>query len=154
MPAAKPTGDHERDGTFRKDRHEDRADSLYPKGPPSQPEGLDGHARWLWSLVVENVPGRVISPADAAELLMLCVWWSQFRTLSDDLENETNAEKRLFVLNQLAMSSKRVADGLKHFGMHPAARTAIKVGGKPAKGQGAFAVLLEMQRSRTIPARN
>lgn len=154
MPAAKPTAEHERDGTLRPHRHEERADSLYPKGPPAMPDGLDGHGRWLWALVVENVPDRIISPADSAELLMVCVWWSEFRTLSDDLQNETDPQKRLFLLNQLAMASKRVAEGLKHFGMHPAARTALKVGGKAKVGGGALAGLLAIQAKRTAPVRN
>src|SRR5690606_21525640 len=142
MPAPKPTAEHERDGTFRKGRHSDRADGLFPSGPPRMPSGLDGHQKWMWRLGVENVPDRVGSPAGAAELVMLCTWWSQFRQIADDVDNAANAKERLFHLNTLAMASKRVADGLKRFGMNPASRTMLKVSGKP-KGGGALSALLE-----------
>ena len=142
MPPAKSTAEHERDGTLRGDRHADRADVLFPKGPPAEPDGLSGHQRYLWNLVTENVPAHLLCPGDAAELLKLCVWWGEFRTLSDNVENETDPQKRLFYLNQLSMASKQVGEGLKRFGLNPAARTLLKVpGGKPNEASPVAALL-------------
>lgn len=152
MPSPKSTSDHERDGTFRSSRHSDRADSIFPKGPPAMPDGLTGHEQWMWRLVVENCPDRVISPADAAALLLLCRWWDEYR-VADDEARHADAKKRYKALVVLALVTKRVHEGLRQFGMHPAGRTALKVSGK-SKSKGALMALLEMKSRQMQPSRS
>lgn len=138
----KPTTEHDRDGTYRPHRHADRADAAFAQGPPDMPNGLDGHARWLWKMVEENVPHQLLSPADAASLLIVCRLWSVWRRLDSDLENEVEADKAYKVATMLSAMTKQLTAGLAKFGLSPRDRASLKMPASDAPQEDALTKLL------------
>lgn len=140
MPAPKPTAEHVRDGTYQPCRHDDRADAHFPDGPPSMPDGLDPQAKWLWKLVEDNVPHKVLSPADSAMLLYVCRWWSIWREYDRQIDEGENDPYKMMI--QAATAGKKVVEGLAKFGLSPRDRATLKIpsGGEPQED--AFTKLL------------
>lgn len=67
---AKSLKQHKQDGTFRADRHSERAEAEFGKGVPVMPK--DCPRPDIWKLVIDNVPSECWSPADGVALLNLC----------------------------------------------------------------------------------
>lgn len=137
----KPTSDHERDGTFRPHRHADRADTAFEQGPPSMPEGLDGHGRWLWRLVEENVPHQILSPADAASLIVVCKLWSVWRRLDDEMDT-AEGDAAYKVATMLSAMTKQLTAGLARFGLSPRDRASLKLPASDAPQEDALTKLM------------
>ena len=66
-------------GTYRKDRHGNKADVLFQQGLPQKPPGLDAEATRLWDFVVANVPAEILSFADQISLEAMCRFWSDYQ---------------------------------------------------------------------------
>lgn len=77
-----PTADLKIHGTYRRDRHEDRADVTPPSGQPVRPETLDTIEGGLWDQVVpELVRKQMVGESDTAELVCMCELWGLYRNV-------------------------------------------------------------------------
>lgn len=71
-------------GTYREDRHGDRAD-LQVGGEPKRPTHLKGEARKLWNTVVPVlVEQGYASELDSQSLTAMCEWWAEYRSAADE----------------------------------------------------------------------
>ena len=76
----KPTPDLRVHGTYRADRHADRADVLPPSGEPVKPAGFGQIESDLWDQVVpELVRRKLAGTIDTAELVSMCELWGLYR---------------------------------------------------------------------------
>lgn len=134
MPAGrppKPTAQHELDGTFRSDRHGDRADLSWLPGKPVKPKGLDEDSNWLWDLVVGQLPEGARAAVDAVQLIALCNWWRRYTKYARMMDEEIGNPMHVSCME--CMAWKNFTKLAAEFGLSPAARTRLKVSGAQPK---------------------
>jgi P27 family predicted phage terminase small subunit len=126
----KPTAKHKLDGTFRKDRHGDRADvGMDLPGQPIMPAGLSDDARELWVRVVGQLTrSKVAVEIDTSQLEAMCRWWARY------LENERHAcefSHDIEAGDMYEKRAKRAWDAFdkvaSRFGLTPADRAKLKL---------------------------
>lgn len=112
-------------GTYRKDRHGNRADVAFQPGEPEKPADLDADALWLWETVVGNLPPSGRSRIDAPLLWGMARWWSQWRQFDAELKAGEGDPYKVMVM--AAAAWKQFEGCASRFGMSPAARAALKL---------------------------
>lgn len=115
-------------GGFRADRHGSRADVVWPHDLPEKPADLSDDAAWLWELVLSQLPDAARAKVDAAVLRGMCEWWGLYRRYMN-LATEATAEDYRIV-QMAAMAWKQFEKSSCDFGLSPAARAKLRVGGK------------------------
>lgn len=112
-------------GTFRKDRHADRADGAPPEGEPVKPDGFGPVESALWDQVVPIlIRKKLVGVLDTAQLISMCRHYRHY-IACDLLLEENPADKNLRV-SALAWwtAFDRVAS---KFGLTSADLAALKV---------------------------
>lgn len=133
MPAGrprKPTGMHKVDGTFRADRHGERADAGHDFFQvPTKPKDLKGEGAKLWKLVVDNLAAsRSTSKLDTASLHAMCKFWNRYLELDQRATENAFDDEFAEVLEERALKAWRAFDRIaSRFGMTPADRAKLKV---------------------------
>lgn len=120
---------HDRDGSFRDDRHFETVEGEFTGGSPVVPKWLNANQQRVWSTVVDHIPGEYLGEIDTFALEMLAVsfkrWWEaedKIDQLDDDAETKDE-----YMLQQVAGTRwKQVLTLLGKFGMTPRDRTYIK----------------------------
>ena len=75
-----PTAALKLHGTFRNDRHAERADVLPPAGLPVRPDSLGEVEAALWDRVVPDLVRRkLVGELDTAQLVSMCELWGLYR---------------------------------------------------------------------------
>ena len=101
-------------GTFRKDRHADRAGSVQATGEPERPDELSDDAAWLWDFVVpELVTLNLAQRIDTPALIAMCERWGEYKS-----EANTKPERNAAFGNWLKIATR--------FGLTKIDREAIK----------------------------
>lgn len=133
---------HDRDGTFRDDRHFETVEAEFTGGSPKCPSWLNANQKRVWKTVVSHIPSEYLGEIDTFALEMLVIsfkqWWmAEDRIDQLDSESET---KDLYMLQQVAgMRWKQVLTIMGKFGMTPRDRTYIKkTVSKDSSGTGFF----------------
>jgi phage terminase small subunit len=76
----KPTASLKLHGTYREDRHAERADAAPPHGAPVKPSDLGEIESALWDQVVPDLTRRqLVGASETAELVSLCELWGLYR---------------------------------------------------------------------------
>ena len=135
----KPTATHKRDGTFRHDRHSNRA-NIAP-GKPSPPAWLTKEAKTEWNRLVPLLFGAgLLTLADRSTLALHCQSLSDYQKFREIGEKEgwTVEGSQGQVVEHPALRAMRRAwdEVLKsghQLGLSPLARGAIKVETPTAK---------------------
>lgn len=130
---SKSVAEHKAAGTYRPNRHKDRAESRYTNAAPIKPRGCPRPD--VWDLVVSVVPGDVISPIDGLELLELCRCHAM---MDAAFENGDAKEYGQLVGRALAMWAR--------FGCDPRSRPGIKSIGKPEVEDDPLQTLLKLRK--------
>lgn len=135
-------------GTYRKDRHGDRADihSNALAQSPKHPDNLNDVGMHLWYLVCEeSIAMGTMAAIDMVSLQAACVFYMQFKELE-----EIVAEKGLMITiqdkhgnpiileNPASKAMRATWDScsriLAHFGFTPASRAKLKITPKQEEG--------------------
>ena len=121
----KPTAQHELEGTYRKDRHGDRALEPAAAGVPAKPKGLSKEAAALWDHVVtELVTNGTAKRMDTAALQALCEVWGLYRkAVAAANKYPIDKEVRCAVTAYLAQFERLAS----RFGLTPESRARIRV---------------------------
>lgn len=140
---AKPTAQHKKDGTYQASRHARRVDSEAAGGPLGEPPtDLDETGQHLWRQVVDLLPEDVVQKIDGATLRAMCEWWSQLRTIWDEMRDYRPTDEQYYRLNQMAaIASKHFNAAASRFGMTPSDRAKIKIADTERKESNPFKVL-------------
>lgn len=93
---AKTSAEHERDGTYRKHRHENRADKKAAIGKPAKPADLDDIESLVWDEVASYLPDGCVGRGDTMALREMCRWYSVYRNAMAAIEcNPLDKDARL-----------------------------------------------------------
>ena len=125
----KPTGLHKIDGTFRADRHGDRADAAHDFfAVPEKPADLVCEAEDLWDQVVGRLASsQSTSDLDTASLHAMCLWWQRFLDLNAKATEFAWDDERAEMYENRAIKAWRAFDRIaSRFGMTPADRAKLK----------------------------
>lgn len=129
MPRGRPAksiAQHRADGTYREDRHGERAaieDAL--DGKLERPKHLDGEAKKHWDLVVAQLKDASIAKAiDQVSLLAMCEAWALYRKCYP-LLMDNPFDKDLRITTYTALD--RWNYFAQRFGLTPADRSKLKV---------------------------
>lgn len=133
MPAGrppKPTALHKLHGTYREDRHGERADSeeeLFT-GIPDKPHDLGPDADLLWDHVIGQLKAaKVVTGIDSASLEAMCRWWGRYKELDRRIVKESHDDDLCETLELRARRSWLAFDRISsRFGMTPADRAKLK----------------------------
>lgn len=133
MPAGrppKPTALHKLHGTYRDDRHGERADSegeLFT-GVPDKPHDLGPDADLLWDSVVGQLKtAKVVAEIDGASLEAMCRWWGRYRELMRRVSETDFDDEVCETLELRARRAWLAFDRISsRFGMTPADRAKLK----------------------------
>src|SRR5438105_2640109 len=119
----KPAERHILHGSFRDDRHGDRADVPQLEGVPQKPRDLDAQGNWLWDLIIGAYAGKaVLAKLDTAHLRVTCEMWSLYRkAITAAKRKPTNKAARTAVV-QYKSEFERAAAKL---GLNPADRERL-----------------------------
>ena len=116
----KPKAIHVAEGTYRPDRHGDRADGT-TEGQPVKPRGLKGPALNYWNRIVPRlVKTGLADSRDSAALGQLVNWWAA----AEELRKRWEAGD-IDVFNQWLNASKQWLQLADRFGLSPVARSKI-----------------------------
>lgn len=133
-PRSKSIAEHKAAGTYRKDRHGNRAEAAFKQGRPEMPPNCPRPD--VWEAILDSVPEHAQSPVDALPLMQLCrVQEMLDRAFSED---DTKAFCQLV---------SRFISLLERFGCTPKSRPTIKAPPKDEPGDG-LALLLSMREER------
>ena len=123
-----PTAILKTQGTFRKDRHGNRATEPQPGGYPVKPRGMAKAASRHWDRVVPGLAEiGVATVADGPALQRLCEWWAIFEDLRGN--GPDGEPKRVAAM---ATAFKAWSDLASRFGMTPSDRAALRLPEQPA----------------------
>lgn len=153
----KSHNEHELAGTLRADRH--GAEDFMPdppKGRPTQPDGMTGHARAEWDRMVDRLEqSKTLSLVDDAALYQYCSLFGE----TEDVQDARHESQALVILLQAAVTRHEEVDVaqivklrqldmkyttqlrqgrmalrayLVEFGMTPSAGARVKVSAPPA----------------------
>jgi P27 family predicted phage terminase small subunit len=137
----KPTAQHKREGTFRHDRHANRAST--PAGVPSPPEALCDEAAVEWKRVVSLLAAAgLVAQLDRAALALYCQAWGDYwaaKAIVDD-EGWTAVGSTGNVIEHPAVKAMQRSwaqclQAAREFGMTPSARASIKMPAREARGE-------------------
>lgn len=110
---SKSRADHERDGTFRKDRHADLANPEPPPGRPVTPKGLEGLALAEWGRMVARLEAcQSLFKTDDAVLFQYCRLFA---------ETEDVGDQRATAVASLQILEENLGDG----DLEPADKVAL-----------------------------
>jgi phage terminase small subunit len=120
-----PTAALKLHGTFRKDRHADRADATPPNGSPIRPDWFGETESALWDRVVPDLIRRgLVGELDTAQLISMCELWGLYRASYKQAQTSpTDKEIRCAVTGYYA-AFDRVAS---KFGLTSADLAGLKV---------------------------
>lgn len=124
-PKPTPTEALKERGTFREDRHGNRADTISSSGDPVRPRDLDPAGRALWDRIIKEHKGRgILGAIDTTELVMLCrtySLWSSAMAVAKDMPLDKEARCAVVAYGNL------VDKLLAKFGGSPADRANLKI---------------------------
>lgn len=120
MGKFKPTVLHVTDGTYRPDRHQNRADALF-ENEPERLAGLGRDGRQAWEMITSSVPSEILKRADSLELFMLCRWWACWR--QNDREYRKSGDKQAYSMAKQASEQWQKLSA--RFGLAPVTRGRI-----------------------------
>ncbi|MEM7810283.1 MAG: phage terminase small subunit P27 family [Planctomycetota bacterium] len=137
-PAAKPKAAHKRSGNYRPSRH-GKGDA--PASAPKKPRGMTPTASKAWNRVVPDLDALgYLNAVDQEGLRQLCEAIAEHDDALADIKksglvitevkgdgNQTRKPNPSLVIRQNAR--KQVVSLLAQFGMTPAARTGLDIGG-------------------------
>jgi P27 family predicted phage terminase small subunit len=131
----KSTEAHKREGTYRGDRHGKRATA--PSGVPDAPKALSDEAAKEWNRVVKLLAAAgLVAKLDRSALALYCQAWSDYWAAKEIIENEgwSAVGSTGNVIEHPAARCMRAAwdqcmRAAREFGLTPAARSSIKLGG-------------------------
>lgn len=131
MPAGrppKPTAMHKRDGTFRVDRHAERAaNSGVYEGFPDMPDDLELAEQVVWVRIVGAMPRKILKSADTFALATACKWWVKHEVLlkqSWEYQHDPDLSEQF---EKRAAKAWSICDRIFcRFGMTPADREKVK----------------------------
>ena len=119
----KPTAKLKLHGTFRSDRHGERATEPQPAGEPKKPKGLGKLASQHWDAIVpELIKTGVAKSCDTPALESMCLWWQDMQALRHDTEMDGPQRLRLLAAAQRAWN-----DLAFRFGLTPTDRAKISI---------------------------
>lgn len=120
-----PTADLKLHGTYREDRHGDRADVAGCVGQPVRPADLDEAGVELWdTIIAEHEKRGILGEIDTAALHMLCEHWSLWNRAKAMAKNDPiDKEIRCAVTGYAGVIQKLLAK----FGGTPVDRAALKI---------------------------
>lgn len=129
----KPVAVLKMSGTYRADRHEERAEAPPADGWPVKPDYLNGAAGDYWdSVVPELVRLGVTGAVDSMVLVAACEAWAAYRVAADamlKLPTRENRQQFTALLDSYVRVAARV-------GLNPMDRSKIQVPAKPTGPQG------------------
>src|SRR5206468_2641578 len=126
MTQRKPIDQHILHGSFRSDRHGDRADALQLDGTPQKPRGLGAQGRWLWELIISAYADKcVLAKLDTAHMWMTCEMWQLYRKAVPLAKRRPSDKAARTAVLQYAAEFERCAGRL---GLTPADRLRIHRG--------------------------
>ena len=120
----KSSADHKRDGTFRADRHGNRADlKLPPATNREPPEDMAAEGKELWHRVVESMPKESFTLISREGLVAYCEAWLMLRLVTPiAFADPSDKNKRI-----AWKSAIETVDKLgRQFGWTPSAAASIK----------------------------
>ena len=135
----KTTSELKLTGTWRADRHGDRAD-VTPQGRPVKPDDLDADAADLWDAIIDGCLARGADSADAPALSSMCRWWSVYIRCDRKMAGDDPNYKAGVLAS---MAYKQFSQMAAKFGLTPVDRAKLKM------DPGA----LQDERALALPAR-
>ncbi len=136
------TAEHIAKGTFRPNRHADRADVAYPHGAPPEPEHLGEVGRELWRDIVTQTPPEALCEIDWPGLTECCRWYELSDTyhrllLDDPLEYK--------VLKACTDASNKFLQYMSKFGLSPVDRARIKISRTAKSAENPMTAILQLK---------
>lgn len=140
MPGGKPRKPDELkilDGTFRKDKDGDPAQSVIAEGEPAMPPHLKGDAAAFWGEIVPQLLKMGVAKAsDSAALAMMCEWWGRYRRFSRLLDRMPSTNPKQYrTLGMVGLAWMNFEKAAAKFGLTPSDRAKLRVADRP-KGSG------------------
>jgi len=121
----KTTLEHQRDGTYRADRHAPKIPSVaFRNGQPVKPDDLPPDGSRLWDDVVEQTPPQLLCEIDWASLHQLCRWFAISEQLTKCLQDDPLEVKLYGPANTAARNFITLAG---KFGLTPLDRSRTRV---------------------------
>jgi P27 family predicted phage terminase small subunit len=138
----KPTEAHKREGTFRQDRHAARAKAA--AGVPDAPMSLSAEAAKEWKRVVKLLAeAGLVAKLDRSALALYCQSWADYWAAKAIVEKEgwmAVGSTGNVIEHPAAKCMQRAwaqcLQAAREFGLTPAARSSIKLGGTSKDGEG------------------
>lgn len=121
----KSIAEHQLHGTYRRDRHGDRADGASAPGSPIKPADLPADAAELWESILGSLPTAAVASVDYAALTGCCRWYSVMLANLRQLDAGTGDAYKLTTLASIA--SKQFATFAQRFGLTPADRAKLRL---------------------------
>ena len=122
-----PTAILKVEGTYREDRHGNRANEPTPTGHPEMPLTLSPAAKRHWKKVVPLlVKMGVAKTVDSAALAGMCEAWSMYQDIHRYYRRAT-VEDRLALVTKLIAARKDWGVQAGMFGMTPSDRARLQV---------------------------
>lgn len=132
MPRVKKTkAEHDRDGTFRADRHFETVESDFAGGSPVKPKWLDANQKALWDRIVKRIPPEYLGEIDTMAMEMLMRAFGGWLKLEIQLANiqdsaELDVKQEFMLSNMIATRWKQVFQMAQKFGLTPRDRVYIQ----------------------------
>ncbi len=135
----KSTAQHKADGSYRADRHADRADQICELSPLKKPEGLSPLQSSLWDAVLNTLPPGLVGTIDAPGMMGLVRWYEVYDRAMRLVEQDAT--------DTIAMKQAKTAwDSFwkcaSEFGIGPSNRARLKVPLDPQSDDDPFHSLL------------
>lgn len=119
----KPTKNLKLHGTYRSDRHGDRAAEPRPTGDPHKPDWLTGAASEHWDHVAPQlIDTGVATWIDQPALVLMCQFWAKAQSYMKSGEGDYKIDQ------SAVMAAKQWRDLASRFGLTPVDRTHLQVG--------------------------
>ncbi len=128
----KPVSEHVLNGTYRRDRHGDRAEAACTPGDPAvEPADDDSvlsyYEKDVLDAILASLPRELFCTCDATVLTLATTWGAQIRRINEALRITEDDSKRYRLLLELAIASKNFLAASAKLGLSPVDRARLQV---------------------------
>lgn len=128
-PVPKTKAEHDRDGSFRPNRHAGMpSDADFAGAIGKIPTDFKGVEKRLWSRVVKSFPPEGLRRLDTDALEAMCRWYGQYHRIMQRMAEYDVEDGPYFKLVTLAgIAWKHAATAMTRFGLTPADRAKLRM---------------------------